>query len=1147
MTVLADFVTAKQRFSRSANVERDHGESAIDGYVPTGRAVDVVDRIARGLLEPSAGRTFSITGPHGGGKSSLAVFISALLSASNSAEYKAAIRLLADAAPETATLLKKARKELGLKQRGFVSATVTARSESVSLTVARALHRGATASLGDLQELVPAEFSRPATVAGLQSRILEALPELCDEHPTLLVVDEFGKNLEAYARARDEGDPYLLQQIAELTQGENALPLIVITMQHLSFDEYVQDTSAARRREWAKVQGRFQDIPYVETSEQSRRLVCESLEQSVELATAVEAWVEKHDAEIGDLNLREIATDAVDSAPLHPVALAVLPELCVRYGQNERTLFSFVGGSEPLAVPELIKGLQWNPQGAPRFIGVDRVYDYFVESVRNMVGVSQSASRWIEIETRIRDTPGLDDSELRALKTIGLLNLVSTGGRVRASRELVEFALKTGDDSKASADSATRVLDGLEKRGLIAYRTFSDEYRIWQGSDYDLKRAIASARRQVESEPLEKLLNDAADLQPTVAGRHSQRFGILRIFGQVFGTTAAQSDMADDWDGLVLYSVVSEDVLLDLDLDGASDRPIIVVKPDDLGSVTESAIEAATLRKALDAAHEEDADWVAVRELSERTAAAQQALLTEIAATWDAGVDWSVLGLDVKLAPEAGLSSVLSVVADAIYSGTPEIRNEMIARRELTSQGAKARRVLIDAMLESIDTECFGLQGYGPERAIYEAVFRWTGLHRRGSDGSWIIGEPRNGAWKQLWARLTDEIDATDDQRVPLTEITRVVELPPFGLKAGVLPVVLVALLLSRRDDVALYEHGSLVLEIDDAVAERLAKNPWHFAVRNSATKGAARSEVVAVLAERLGVRAPGGNTPTFLNVTSALFRELRLLPPYVQKTKDSVSATAVAVREAFHTATEPDVLLFETLPEVFGVKPFGPRARKNSQAAMAYAHQLAHAIGELKATYPELLKNVAAQLAETTSLPAELADLHPRLHARAVELDGRVLEPRLRAFVGALTRELEPQSWLENVAMVVSEGQAPRVWTDEIAARFPLRVAELGGAMRRTEALLYDRLARDPQQGFQTTRIAFTQPDGTEWNEIVAIADADRAKIDGPFGKLIDGLTQQFGSRAAACRMLMAMLAVEELGTTAEAPSGDVKGAEHG
>ena len=63
-----------------------------------------------------------------------------------------------------------------------------------------------------------------------------------------------------------------------------------------------------------------------------------------------------------------------------------------------------------------------------------------------MIGVTENASRWVEIETRIRDTAGLTAVQLRTIKTIGVLNLVSGGGRVRASRAMIEFALATGED-----------------------------------------------------------------------------------------------------------------------------------------------------------------------------------------------------------------------------------------------------------------------------------------------------------------------------------------------------------------------------------------------------------------------------------------------------------------------------------------------------------------------------------------------------------------------------------------------------------------------------------------------------------------------------------------------------------------------------
>ena len=64
--------------------------------------------------------------------------------------------------------------------------------------------------------------------------------------------------------------------------------------------------------------------------------------------------------------------------PLHPLAAAVLPELCSRYGQNERTLFSFLTGADPAAVPTLLETTDLPTTGNLPVIGLAEIYDYFV-------------------------------------------------------------------------------------------------------------------------------------------------------------------------------------------------------------------------------------------------------------------------------------------------------------------------------------------------------------------------------------------------------------------------------------------------------------------------------------------------------------------------------------------------------------------------------------------------------------------------------------------------------------------------------------------------------------------------------------------------------------------------------------------------
>jgi len=1123
---LADFIAPRPRFSRSANVERDHGPRAIEGYMPTGRTLDVISRIGRGLADPAAGRTFSLTGPHGGGKSSFAVFLDALFSASSTPAHKSAHRILRSADEPGQASLTRGLKSVGANHKGFVRAFGIARREPVSATIARALYTAAVRDFGEDQQLVPPSFAE-AGVTLSYSDIHECVRRICAARPLVIVVDEFGKNLEYYAASGEDGDPFLLQGLAEMTQGEDALPLVILTMQHLSFEEYLQQDSSTRRREWSKVQGRFQDIPFVESHSEARKLIAASMARvSPEFGPVASDWASRQRKTFESLGLRDLGDDAEGALPLHPITLAVLPDLCSRYGQNERTLFSFLAGSEPSAVPAYLQRTHWAPPAPLPLIGLDLVYDYFLESSGNMIGVADSASRWIEIETRIRDCAGLSDTELQVMKSIGVLNLISSGGRIRASRNVLKFALRLNHGETAAR--VDKALDSLTNAGLIVYRSFSDEYRVWHGSGYDLKRVIDAARRECEQTDLASLLNDVAPLGPAVAGRHSQRTGVLRVFRQRFGcsTEIDDNDSDQSWDGTVVY-VTTRGVEPQRGKRSTTDKPVVAVVPDDVSSIQAAAIEAGALQSALRTAADEGADWVARHELVERTAAAQQILYSLIGQTWDSAAGWDLTGTGLALEPSRGLSSVLSDVADHVYTKTPRVANEMIARRELTSQGAKARRELIEAMLSNPETDSFGLTGYGPDKAIYEAIFRLTGIHRPDVDGVWGLQSPTDKKWQAVWRAITDSFDDAVTGRVNLKDVAVRLAAPPFGLKDGIIPLILIAVLIARQDDIAVYEHGSLVLAVDDAVAERLTKNLGHFSIRNTESTSGARKAVIDALVSRFGISG-FAEQPTFLNLATALFRELRLLPPYAQKAKRPLSADAIAVREAFHTASEPDVLIFETLPAVFGFEDFGGRRRVGRSEVAEYATRLADAFIELREVYPGLLADIQQRLAQATSTGGSLPELRAQLAAQAVGLEGRVLEPRLRAFVRALTRSTDDQAWIENVAMVVAEGQAPRVWTDEIVGHFSLKIAEVGGALRRTLALLYDRLAASSDDGFAVSRMTLTRPDGSESVELLAITEQQRETIDEHFEPIFDRLTELWGSRSAARRMLLARLATD-------------------
>ena len=410
MTVLADLKSPLPRFARSINLERDSGSHALDGYLPVGRAIEVIDRLVSALARDRGEVALSITGPYGSGKSSLALLIDGLFGPAGDPARVSADAMLADAAPSVLGVLKTARSRFDAERAGFIRAVVTAQREPISATVLRAIAYGlerfgvSTRRRAAHREIVTRVAHLQQSVergSALDIRVFCALlEEICSIAPVLILIDEFGKNLEAFADLGAAADLFLLQELAEWTAGEHRLPLALLTMQHMAFGEYADGASGVQRREWAKVQGRFDDIPFVDTPSQTQALIAAAFtEPDQRLAHVLKQWSEEQSTTLASLGLHGFVRDPETLArcwPLHPFAVFALPDLCARYGQNERTLFSFLAGPGPDGVAAFLAGEDWRPRGKLPVVRLNRVYDYFVASAAGLLDVSASASRWLE-------------------------------------------------------------------------------------------------------------------------------------------------------------------------------------------------------------------------------------------------------------------------------------------------------------------------------------------------------------------------------------------------------------------------------------------------------------------------------------------------------------------------------------------------------------------------------------------------------------------------------------------------------------------------------------------------------------------------------------------------------------------------------
>src|SRR5206468_284732 len=124
---------------------------------------------------------------------------------------------------------------------------------------------------------------------------------------------------------------------------------------------------------------------------------------------------------------------------------------------------------------------------------------------------------------------------------------------------------------------------------------------------------------------------------------------------------------------------------------------------------------------------------------------------------------------------------------------------------------------------------------------------------------------------------------------------------PPFGLKDGVLPVLLAAALVHGHSQVALYEEGSFVPRPNAAVFERIFRTPGKFELQRFRIAGP-RAEVFQQYAAML---TRTDDTPDLLTVVRPMVRMVKDLPDYVGKTRQLAETTQRVLR-AMKEARQP-------------------------------------------------------------------------------------------------------------------------------------------------------------------------------------------------------------------------------------------------
>ncbi|WP_256009107.1 hypothetical protein [Desertivirga xinjiangensis] len=867
-----------------------------------------------------------------------------------------------------------------------------------------------------------------------------------DKKLLILFIDEFGKFLEYAFKHSAEKELYFVQQLAEFVNNSDN-NILLITAVHQSFDAYSYNLNIRQQNEWIKVKGRFRELTFNEPVEQLLFLAAQQLSKAKRVGKS-------NEIEVG-LNLfkstkafTHLSTDLQNVAenlyPLDLLSAHILTHALQKYGQNERSLFSFLQSTDPTSLNE-------HSRRNDRFYNLSHVYDYLIFNFYSYLyfygnpdlvawRAIKAALDLVErkVENRIEDYSSI-------VKTVGLLNIFSSPGALLDRHFLQQYCkiclgIEDAPDLIASLESTYKV---------ILYRNYSTRFIVTEGTDLDIPLALSKASEKVDAvNDVTTLLNRYYKLPPVVAKEATYKSGTPRLFEFVISEYPKSIVAEGETDGYI--NLIFNDNLAPEELKNFSDgqkEAILFGLYKNSNAIKELLFEIEKTKKVID---ENIDDKVAIKELSEILLHQQNLLnhkiLTNLYNSKD--VQWVFKGqVQERVVNKRTFNKLLSEICLRIYDKAPRFNNELINKHKLSGSIHSAKRGYLKALVENWDKKDLGFapDKFPPEKTIALALLEENGIRLYDNISDHIIVDPKN-QFHFIWDASEDFLNTAKVSKRKVSELKSILSQRPYKLKQGLIDFWIPTFLFIRRNEFALFCDDRYIPQLSYEVLELIIKNPEEYEVKAFDIIGVKLNlfNSYRTFLNQSSEIKPGNQS--FIETIKPFLSFYRHLPEYSKNT-NRLSKEAKQVRDVISKAKDPEQTFFEAFPSALGFDL--NQLLENESKLHQYTEKLQDAVRELRSAYDELLARIEEFIcSEILGEEMEFLAYKSRLRERFQGIKKHLLLPRQKRFLQRLESDLDDKrAWLNSIMQPVT-GNTLDKFSDEEEIRlydqFELLILEL-------------------------------------------------------------------------------------------------------
>lgn len=986
---------AKKTFTLSANLENGIAEGT--QYIVTPNVQKVLKEIVDGYH--TGIHSFTIIGTYGTGKSSF------LLQIENDLD--------------TATNHKALLKNPKLIHDGeFEILNIIGDSKPLSLLLKEKLQEKVASEEQDALSLLKSYYASLKK----QNKFL------------LIAIDEFGKVLEYAAKHNPDEELYFFQKLTETVNAPSRKTMLLTTL-HQNFSAYSGKLSESQKQEWNKVKGRFQEVVFAEPVEQLLYLAAEHIATEFKYSVTDDSFHRIHHLALDTkFASKDFSFDTQCRLyPMDTFASFAITHAIQRYGQNERSLFTFLTSRGTHSL------FAFKPQSRVTY-NLAKAYDYVANSFHSQLNsASSDSSAWSSIRLSIERVEGSDWADaqqmidaIKIVKSIGMINIFGNGGFSMTTDNMATYA-----SLALGVEFASTVIHELMRQKIIRYAEYKKRLILFEGTDVNIEEELAGASLTVP-----KPVNFVDDLRVYFNNRVSPvkayyyHRGTPRYFEYQLLAEPQDIVPTGDVDGYVqmIFGNSSKSLKEAKAFSKNCEHAIIIAYFNNTGEIVDHLYSIQKCQYIIEKVLVDKSDRVALREVAslmeyEKTLLNKK--LSESMYSYFDDVTWMYKGEVRKVNSHRHFNKLLSEVCDDVYPLTPIINNELFNKHRLSSNIAGAKAKYLQALLENSDKPDLGFEAgkFPPEKTIYCSLLKNTGIH---ADGCFTDAPSDNGIMS-LWDACEEFLNSTREKPRKLSELVKKLTAQPYKIKDGVLEFWLPTYLFIKRQDYSLYgENGQYIPNFNIELLDLMKKHIGEFKIKAYAVDGV-KLQLFNQYRKFLNL---GDNSSikggAFIEtIKPFLFFYNRQLNDYAKHTKSLPHEESIKFREVLARAKDPEKAFLEDLPDALG---YDDDKLKDENAVQDYCYVIQRAVRELRGCYNQLIDRIEGNLIESLGLVSgEYVEYIQEIQQRLSKVKPHLLNPRQKEFYQHAMAQFDNRTeWYQSVCFAVLGSPLDRMTDDQ-------------------------------------------------------------------------------------------------------------------